>query len=405
MNQKLCLIVDAFEQELIEIRRHLHQYPDLSGNEYNTAKFLLKHLDELDVEAKLLDTEAGPGVIAIMKGKEDSPVVAFRADMDALPLMDKKLCSYASKIPGVMHACGHDFNMTCVLGLAKVLNKVKNELEGSVKFIFQPSEESNKGGATHILKSGIMESVDAIWAIHAFPDLPAGSVGIRYGAITSATDAFKLSVKGVSGHSARPHLAVDSIFVASQIINGLYSIIYRKFDPRQPIVISLGTINGGTAPNIVASQVELSGTVRMFDQQIRSQVPEIVSEVSRGIAASYGAKCDVDWHFGPPPVINDQELAKLTQFCAENLLGEDGVAIINRPSMGAEDFSRFLWYAPGMLLRIGTGGEEDVSYPLHSSMFDINEEAIAHSVKLLANVTFSYFELKKTQEEIKRIEN
>lgn len=395
MNPKIFSIVESLEPKLTGIRRHLHQYPDLSGNEYNTAKFLLAHFDELGIEAKMVDTEAGPGLVAVIKGKGNSPMPAFRADMDALPLNDKKLCSYSSKVPGVMHACGHDFNMTVILGLAMTLNQIKDDLEGSVKFIFQPSEEIPSGGASYILKAGAMENVDAIWAVHAFPDLPAGSVGIRYGAITSATDGFKLTVKGKSGHSSRPHLSVDSIFVSSQIINGLYAIVYRKFDPRLPIVISIGTINGGTASNIIASKVELTGTVRMFDQQIRSQIPEIVGETARGIARSFGADCDLEWHFGAPTVINDEDLAKITERCSKELFGDRGVVLIKRPSMGAEDFSRFLWHAPGMLIRIGTGGDEETSYPLHNSMFDINEEAIGHSVKLLTFIALDYFKAKQ----------
>lgn len=394
MNQKICLIVDALEQELINIRRHFHQSPELSGQEYDTARYILKVFDELGCESKLIDTEAGPGVMAVLVGQSIKPMVAFRADMDALPLNDKKLCSYASKVSGVMHACGHDFNMTSVLGLAKTLAKMKDELKGSVKFIFQPSEETNVGGAHYILKANVMDNVDAIWTVHAFPDLPCGKVGIRYGAITSATDGFKITVKGKSGHSARPHAAVDAIFLSSQVISGLYSSIYRKFDPRQPLVISIGKIKGGSAPNIVAHKVEFEGTIRMFDQEIRSQMPDLIRDISSGICRSFGGDADIDWHFGAPPVVNDEILARITEKATKNLFGEEGISIINRPSMGAEDFSRYLWHAPGMLIRIGTGGQEDCSYPLHNSMFDINEEAIAHTVKLLAMVTFSYIEKK-----------
>lgn len=402
MNHTINSLVDELEQELIHIRRHLHQYPELSGEEYETAAFLMTKFEEMGVDAKIIDTEVGPGVVAYLEGKSKTPLIAFRADMDALPLMDKKLCSYSSKRAGVVHACGHDFNTTVILGLVKVLVKIQNQMEGSVKFVFQPSEESAEGGAGHILKAGVMENVDAIWAVHAFPDLPAGKIGVRYGAITSATDGFRVTVKGVSGHSARPQLSVDAIYVASQIINGLYAIVYRKFDPRLPIVISVGIINGGTAPNIVANEVEFEGTVRMFDQDIRSKIPEVVSAFSRDIAKSYNADCDLDWHFGPPPVINNDKLAMYTENASKQVLGEDSVIIINRPSMGAEDFSRFLWHAPGMLIRIGTGGEEYASYPLHNPMFDINEKAIAYSVKLLSRITLDYFEHNKQEKETLR---
>ncbi|MGD9580560.1 MAG: M20 family metallopeptidase [Vampirovibrionia bacterium] len=396
MNITINSLVDELEQELIYTRRHLHQYPELSGEEYETANFLMTKFEEMGIDAKIIDTEVGPGVVAQLNGKSKTPLIAFRADMDALPLVDKKLCTYSSKRHGVAHSCGHDFNTTSILGLAKVLVKLQNQMEGSVKFIFQPSEESAEGGAAYVLKAGIMENVDAIWAVHAFPDLPAGKIGVRYGAITSATDGFKITVKGVSGHSARPQLSVDAIYVATQIINGLYSIIYRKFDPRQPIVISVGIISGGTAPNIVANKVEFEGTIRMFDQDIRSKVPEIISAYARSIAKAHNADCDMDWHFGPPPVINNDKLAKITENASLKVLGEGSVVIINRPSMGAEDFSRFLWHAPGMLIRIGTGGEEYASYPLHNPMFDINEKAIAYTVKVLSTIVMDYFEGKKS---------
>lgn len=397
MNLTIDSLVDELEQELIHIRRYLHQYPELSGEEYETASFLMSKFEEMGVDAKIIDTDVGPGVLAQLNGKSKTPLIAFRADMDALPLVDKKLCPYSSKREGVVHACGHDFNTTVILGLVKVLVKFQNQMEGSVKFIFQPSEESAEGGASHILKAGVMENVDAIWAVHAFPDLPAGKIGVRYGAITSATDGFKITVKGKSGHSARPQLSVDAIHVATQIINGLYTIVYRRFDPRQPIVISVGVIHGGTAPNIVANKVEFEGTIRMFDQDIRSKIPEVVSAFSRDIARSHNADCDMDWHFGPPPVINNDVLAMLTERASKEVLGEDSVAIINRPSMGAEDFSRFLWHAPGMLIRVGTGGEEYASYPLHNPMFDINEKAIGYSVKLLSRIALDYFEQKKQE--------
>jgi amidohydrolase len=390
MIEKIYRNVDQIEEELIKLRRLFHENPELSGKEYGTARVLLKKLVELGIDAKIIETDAGPGVLAILVGKKKSPMVAFRADMDGLPLMDKKICSYASKVPGVMHACGHDFNMTVVLGLAKALVPFKDELEGSIKFIFQPSEESSEGGASYILRSGIMENVNAIWTIHALPDLPVGKIGIRYGAITSATDSFKILIKGKSGHSARPHTAIDAIFIANQLLNSLYSYIRMRFDPRQPFVFTIGKIAGGSAPNIIAGEVEMEGTVRIFDQVIRNEIPEIIRDLSEDMAKAFMAEAFVDWHFGAPPVINDEDLTRLTEGCAGRLLGDDGVVIISRPSMGAEDFSRYLWHAPGMLIRVGTGGE-NTSYPLHSSMFDVDEKAIATSVKLLSSVTLSYF--------------
>jgi amidohydrolase len=394
MIEKLHSYVDSIEDELIELRRLFHKNPELSGKEYGTARVLLKKLDDVGIEAKLLETEAGPGVVAVLGGKSRFPMIAFRADMDALPLQDKKICPYASTVPGVMHACGHDFNMTVITGLARTLATIKDEIEGSVKFIFQPSEESTEGGASYIIKAGAMEDVQAIWTVHALPELPTGKVGIRYGPITSATDAFKITIKGKSGHSARPHNSVDAIYVTTQILNSLYSYVYMKFDPRQPIVLSVGKISGGSAPNIISGEVEFEGTVRVFDQQIRDKIPEIIRDLSTSIASSFGAEIEIDWHFGAPPVVNDEILATITEKCTENILGKESVYLIKHPSMGAEDFSCYLWHAPGMLVRIGTGGE-NTSYPLHNSMFDIDEKAIGHGVKLLSSVALTYFAEQK----------
>lgn len=390
MKEQIIQIVDELENQLISLRRDFHMHPELSGQEYETAKKVLNILLEIGLDAKILDTKVGPGVIAILKGENKGPTIAFRADMDALPLQDKKQVSYKSTVAGVMHACGHDFNMTSILGLAMTLSKMKDQLNGSIKFIFQPSEESATGGAESLLDFNIMDDVKAIWTIHALPDLEVNKIGIRYGAITSATDAFKITVIGKSGHSARPYDSVDAIYISNQILNGLYSFIQRRFDPRLALALSVGRIEAGSAPNIIAGSAEIEGTARMFDQKMRSEMPNLMSSMVKDIAKSFGAEAKLDYHFGPPPVINDEELAKITEECTKNLLGDESMVIINRPSMGAEDFSRYLWYAPGMLIRIGTGGEYS-SYPLHSSLFNIDEKAIASTVKLLAYMTTQYF--------------
>lgn len=390
MLEKFNQFVNSIESELIETRRHLHQYPELSGQEHETAKFVAKQLDNLPIGYKIVETEAGPGVIATLKGKKDSPMIAFRADMDGLPMNDKKLCSYSSKHQGAMHACGHDFNMTSLIGLARTLSQYKDDLEGSVRFIFQPSEENaSKSGATYIVKLGVMDDVDAIWTIHALPDLPAGTIGVRHGAITSAVDIFKITVQGKEGHSSRPYNAIDAVYVASQVVNALYGYAYRQFDPRKSLAFAIGNIKGGSAPNIIAETVEMEGTARMFDEEIRRDLPDVVSRISRGVAQSYGADCLVEWFYGPPAVVNDHELARITQECATELLGEDNVINISMPSMGSEDFSKYLWKVPGMLVRVGCGGENS-SYPLHNSLFDIDESIIASTVKLLSQITLKY---------------
>ncbi len=389
MIEQIIKKTEELESHLISIRRYLHQNPELSSREINTANYIHKKLFEAGLESCILNTTVGPAVIGHLKIDDTKETIAFRADMDALPLNDCKIKAYASKNQGIMHACGHDFNMTCILGTALVLASVKKELDVNIKFIFQPSEESSVGGSEALIREKVMDGVDVIWTIHAQPSLQAGKIGIRYGPITSSTDAFTIMVRGKGGHSARPNRTVDAIYVANQVISCLYSSIPRSIDPLNPFVISVGQIHAGTAPNIIAETCEMQGTARAFDSEVREKVHDLIKKRAYTIAQAYDAAVDIKWELGPPPVINDRILTYLTQTTAASIIGEDNVVKIQKPSMGAEDFSRYLKYAPGMLVRIGTGGEE-TSYPLHSSMFDVDERAILHTVKLLSGICINF---------------
>jgi len=389
MFEKIIQSTDNLESVLVNIRRYLHQNPELSSRESNTANYIHKKLFEAGLESSIVETSEGPAVIGYLKVDDEKETIAFRADMDALPIVDSKIKAYSSKNEGVMHACGHDFNMTCILGTALVLASIKQELDVNVKFIFQPSEESSVGGSEALIQEKVMEGVDAIWTIHAIPSLPAGQIGIRYGPITSATDTFKIKIKGKAGHSARPNRAVDAIFVANQIINCLYSSIPRSIDPLNPFVISIGKIHSGTAPNIIAEECEMEGTARTFNLDIREKIHDLIKLRSHTIGQAYDARVDIKWSLGPPPVINDRILTYLTQETAASLIGADNVIKIQKPSMGAEDFSRYLKFAPGMLVRIGTGGE-DAPFPLHSSLFDVDDKAIMIAVKLLSGICLNF---------------
>lgn len=391
MLEKIIEKTDQKENLLVNIRRYLHQNPELSSREVNTANYIHKKLFEAGLESNIIETSVGPAVVGYLRVDDSKDTLAFRADMDALPLTDTKIKTYSSKTAGVMHACGHDFNMTCILGAALVLAEFKEHLDINVKFIFQPAEESVEGGSEALIQEKVMDGVNAIWTIHALPSIPAGKIGIRYGPITSATDTFKINVTGKAGHSARPNRAIDSIYVANQIINSLYSSIPRSIDPLNPFVISIGKINAGTAANIIAETCQMEGTARTFNPDTREKLHDLIKKRSYTIAQAYEARVDTSWSYGPPPVINDRVLTYLTQTTASSIIGEENVVKIQKPSMGAEDFSRYLKYAPGMLVRIGTGGEES-SFPLHSSLFDIDENAIFIGVKLLAGICINFQE-------------
>ncbi len=393
MLKKIAEKTLQIEPLLIEIRRHLHKNPELSCEEFQTADYIYTKLKEYGIEAEKIKTNSGPAVIAHLHNDKNTETIAFRADMDALPVIDKKMVSYKSQNLGVTHACGHDFNTTVVLGTAIILAGLKEQLDVNIKFIFQPSEEKAEGGSLALIKQNVMDNVNAIWTIHAAPHIPAGQIGIGKGAISSATDSFYIQVKGKGGHSARPHEAIDAIFIANTILSEIYAGIPRNFDPISPIVLSIGKINGGTAPNIISETCEIEGTSRTFDLNIRDQIQTLIKNKAYIIAKSYNADINIKWQFGPPPIINDKILAQLVKETALNLLGKENVHKIKKPSMGAEDFSRYLSYAPGVLIRVGTGGTQ-ASYPLHSPYFDIDEKAIGIAVNLLCGTCINFQENK-----------
>lgn len=384
MIDKIIKKAEQLEEILINTRRYLHQNPELSCQEHNTAKFIHTKLIEAGIESKILQTEAGPAVIGLINAGTDKKTVAFRADMDALPLCEGKGKDYCSKNSGVMHACGHDFNMTSVLGTAFVLAAVREELDINAKFIFQPSEEKCNG-ALALVKQNVMDNVNAIFSVHADPSIYVGKIGIGSGVMASATDFFKIVVKGRGGHSARPHESVDAVFVANNIISYLYSGLLRNFDPLEPLVISVGEIHAGSAPNIIAEICEIKGTARTFNRQIRKNMQDLINKKSAEIAGIYGAEVEIGWEFGALPVVNNEILAKLAYETAVNIQGEENIIKLVKPSTGADDFSRYLEFSPGMLIRIGTGGE-NCCYPLHSCLFDIDEKSIIMAVKLLSAI-------------------
>jgi len=395
--------VKELESQLVDMRRHLHQYPELSGHEVKTSNYVNNKSLAAGLESEIISTEAGPAVVAYIRADSANATVALRADMDALPVDDKKDVPYASKNQGVMHACGHDFHTTSVFGAALVLEGLKKELDINVKFIFQPAEEGSKSGAEALVKAGIMNDVDAILTVHAMPTLPAGKVGVRYGAITSAVDYFRIKVKGVGGHSSRPDKAVDSIFAASRIINALYADIPREFSPTLPIVIAVGKIQGGTAPNVISENCVIEGTVRTTDISVREKLHALIREKASNVARHYGANVEVEFESGSPPVINDSLLAKLVESTATSVIGEENVVNILKPSMGAEDFARYLDHTPGILIRIGTGGIKRADHALHSCLFDIDEKAIPVAVSVLSSTVFN---LSKNKEYLQpRIKN
>ncbi|MBD2138049.1 amidohydrolase [Anabaena sp. FACHB-1237] len=377
---------------LVEIRRHLHAHPELSGQEYQTAAFVAGVLSSSGLHAQ--EGVGKTGVLAELQGTQDSDhILAIRTDMDALPIQERTGLDYASRISGVMHACGHDIHTTVGLGTAMVLSQIAPEIGGKIRFLFQPAEEIAQG-ASWMIADGVMNNVGAILGLHVFPSIPAGTVGIRYGALTAAADNLKINIFGESGHGARPHEAIDAIWISSQVITALQQAISRTQNPLHPVVLSIGKISGGRAANIIADQVELSGTVRSLHPDTRTELPQWIENIVANVCNCYNAKYEIQYVPGVPSVQNDYSLTQLLQSVAEEALTNDHIQILPEPSLGAEDFSVYLEHAPGAMFRLGVGYPDRDNYPLHHPQFEVDESAIVTGVITLSCAAYKYWSRK-----------
>ncbi|MBW4607629.1 MAG: amidohydrolase [Hassallia sp. WJT32-NPBG1] len=375
---------------LIEIRRHIHSHPELSGQEYQTAAFVAGVLSSTGVHVQ--EGIGKTGVIGELKGTgNDDRLLAIRTDMDALPIQERTGLEYASRQQGIMHACGHDVHTTVGLGTAMVLSQVAEELPGKIRFLFQPAEEIAQG-ANWMVADGAMKDVSAVLGIHVFPSIPAGSIGVRYGALTAAADDLEIIIIGESGHGARPHEAIDAIWIASQVITTLQQAISRTQNPLRPVVLSIGKINGGRAPNVIADHVQLLGTVRSLHPETRTNLPEWIEKIVANVCNSYGARYQVNYRQGVPSVQNDYALTQLLQSAAEEAFSSDRIQVLPEPSLGAEDFSVYLEHAPGSMFRLGVGYKDrTINHPLHHPQFEVDESAIITGVVTMAYSAYKYW--------------
>ena len=397
MVKKIRACVEKIVPRIVKFRREIHSHPELSGAEEKTASFVAGVLEDNDIEVRT--GVAGHGVVGVLRGGADgglsteAPTVALRADLDALPLTDTKETEYASKVHGVLHACGHDVHTAVLMGTAVVLSSLKDILKGNVKFIFQPSEESSIGGAKFMIEEGALEdpAPSAIFALHCYPELPCGKVGHRAGIMTASSDRFTITVKGRSGHASRPHQAVDAVLVSSMVISAIHHIVSRKTDPLHHAVISIGTIEGGTAANIVADRVKMHGTVRTLDAKVREKIPIMMEDIIRGITAGTDAEYHFSYAFGSPSVMNDPELDKLVKRSSEAVVGPENTVELKDPQMGAEDFAYFAERIPGAFLRLGTtNSDKGITTPLHTTDFDVDEDSLAIGTTLMSHLAMSY---------------
>jgi len=372
-------------QEVIDIRRHFHRNPELSFKEFETASFIISKLEEYGIPYE--DKVAETGIVALIKGNDpDSKTVALRADMDALPIVEQNQNDYCSANEGVMHACGHDAHMACLLGAAKVLNEVKGEINGTIKLIFQPSEESYPGGAKVMIGEGVLENPEpaVIFGQHVFPELEAGCIGMRAGKYMASTDEVFLTVKGRGGHAAIPDKVIDPVLISSHIVIAMQQIVSRKSSPVMPTVISFGKISSDGKTNIIPDEVKLEGIIRTFDEDWRSEIKVQIEKIACGIAESMGGSCDIFIDQGYPAVVNDESLTQRAWDYAVEYLGEDKVKALEM-RMTAEDFSYFAQIIPGCFFRLGTRNEgKGITSNLHSATFDIDEASLEIGTGIMA---------------------
>ncbi|MFD2172039.1 M20 metallopeptidase family protein [Tumebacillus lipolyticus] len=374
--------------KLVETRRDLHRHPELGFEEVRTSKVVADWLRELGLEVET--GIAKTGVVGRLRGAKSGKTVALRADMDALPIQDLKTCDYASTVPGVMHACGHDAHTTIVLGAATLLSELRDQLAGDVLFIFQPAEEG-PGGAAPMIEAGVLDGVDMAFGIHMAPVAPAGIVAVSPGPAMASADEFTLTIRGKGGHGAYPHMAIDAIPIAAQVVTALQQVVSRAVDPTQTAVLSIGTIRGGTKSNVIADAVELTGTVRTFDPLLREEMPKRIESIASGIAASFGASAELDYQFKYPVLVNDREAVSLMRKVCIDMFGAARV-LDAPPQMSGEDFAYFLQKVPGCFTFLGCKHPQPLveSYNVHHPAFDIDERVLPLGVQVLVAGVLAY---------------
>lgn len=378
----LRLEIRALQPVLVELRRRLHQQPELGFREYLTSELISQKLQAWGIEHQTGIAETG--IVAIIKGNKPGPVLGIRADMDALPIQEENEVSYKSRHDGKMHACGHDGHIAIALGTAYYLANHRDNFAGTVKIIFQPAEEG-PGGAKPMIEAGVLKNpdVDAIIGLHLWNNLPLGTVGVRNGALMAATECFNCTIFGKGGHGAIPHQTIDSILVTAQIVNALQTIVSRNVNPLDSAVVTVGEFHAGTALNVIADTARISGTVRYFNPELGNLLPKRLEEIIAGVCASHGARYDLNYHRLYPPVINDNRIVDLVRSVASEVIETTAGIVPECQTMGGEDMSFFLQAVPGCYFFLGSANpNKNLAYPHHHPRFDFDEIALGMGVEI-----------------------
>lgn len=381
LKQKLFQRLEQLYPSMVQLRRYFHQYPEVSFHEFKTAQTIATFYENIQIPIRT--NVGGNGIVATIKGEKPGKTIALRADFDALPIQDLKDADYRSKVPGVMHACGHDGHTSTLLHLARTFAEFRHELPGTFVFIHQHAEEMNPGGAKSMIEAGCLEGVDAIFGTHLWSLSPLGEIGYRSGPIMAAADRFEIDIFGQGGHGAAPHEAKDAIVIGAQVITALQTIVSRNINPIQSAVLSVGSLEAKNAFNIIADHVTMSGTTRSFAHDVREQLSRDIDLVLKGLTTAFGSHYDYEFIHGYPPVINDEAMTNLLKESCKTVPHITPVNI--EPKMIGEDFAYYLEEVPGSFFFTGAR-PKGVVYPHHHPKFDFDERAMLHASQTLGAV-------------------
>lgn len=385
--QKVFEHLEGLYSEMVDIRRDLHMNPELSFQEVRTPEFIANYLKDLGLEVRT--KVGGHGVVGYLKGGKPGKTIALRADFDALPIQDEKEVSYKSKVPGVMHACGHDIHTGALLGVAKVLSQIKGDIEGNVVFIHQHAEELAPGGAQAMIEDGCLDGVDAVYGAHVEVNFPIGQVALNDGFVHASADTFDITIHGKGGHGAEPHWCIDPLVIGSYLVVDLQHIVSRRVDPLQHTLVTVGAFNSGDTYNVIPDKAYLKGTVRTYDQDVRDQVEREIKLITQKTAEKHGASIDVDYTKGFPSLYNHTDETEFIKKLSAAIVGDENIKV-KAPDMGAEDFAYYVQSVPGTFFWVG-GGNPDLKavYQHHHPKFDVDEKSMLNIGKIYISAVFN----------------
>jgi amidohydrolase len=395
-NSEIMKKAESVHDYAVNIRRTIHKHPEVGMQEFKTAALIRGELDKMGIPYR--DKVGGTGVVGLITGTAggQGKVIGLRADMDAISVQEINKVPYASEIPGISHACGHDAHVAMLLAAAKVLNDIRDKFSGSVKLLFQPAEEG-PGGAKPMIEDGALENpkVDAVVGFHVSSAKKTGKIGLKSGPVHAAQDEINIVIKGKGGHAASPHKTVDAVVLAAQAVSALQTVVSRKVDPTKNAVLTIGTISGGYRHNIIADRVEMTGTYRFFDEELKMNLRKWTEEILAGVTRSVGGDFEITYKDGYPGTINSPVMYEKVKKYLNDLFGTDTTCDFDDLSMGAEDFSYFCKAVPSMFIRLGTGGKNgEFSKPHHSSEFDVDEEAFINGIASFVKISLEFLNEK-----------